>query len=204
MNSNWRRKMSRGSLSKPTMNPPITSMPACCTVFTASDRSRLRFCSLLHSSSPSCDGVSMPMNTFLNPARAMSSHSSVSSARFMDASVRNPIVGAARAPLDHLPEQLLGALAIPDEVIVNDEYHVAPALSPQGIQLAHDLRRILGARHSAVHHHDIAEFAVEGASARELHRHGDVVAQAQQVPAWRRHRAHVRPGLRTVHCPQAP
>ena len=38
----------------------------------------------------------MPMNTFLNPARDISSHSSASSARFMDASVMKPIFGDVR------------------------------------------------------------------------------------------------------------
>jgi hypothetical protein len=112
--------------------------------------------------------------------------------------VEKLIDGRARAPGDQLAQQFAGALAVADEVVVDDEHHVAPAALAQRLELAHHLRRLLGARHAPVHDHDVAELAVERAAARELDRHGDVVAQRDQVPARHRGGAHVRPLRRAV------
>src|SRR5262249_40716176 len=48
-----------------------------------------------------------------------------------------------------------------------------------------ELRRLLGPWFPAVDRDDVAELALEGAAARELHRHGGVSAQVQQLEARR-------------------
>src|SRR4030043_82074 len=53
-------------------------------------RSRFLFCCLLHSTRLSSQVVSIPTNTVSNPASTIDFIKSSSSARFIDASVRNP------------------------------------------------------------------------------------------------------------------
>ena len=87
MNSICRSKIEGVSLSKPTMKPPWTCIPARWIRFTSATRSRLRLCFLLHSARLSSAGVSMPTNTVSNPASTINVMSSGSSARLIEASV---------------------------------------------------------------------------------------------------------------------
>ena len=67
--------------------------------------------------------------------------------------------------------QLEGRLAVPDEVVVDDEDLLAPPQPPQRVDLRDELRRRLGARPPPVNRDDVAELAFERAPARELDRH---------------------------------
>jgi len=82
-------------------------------------------------------------------------------------------------------QQRLGALLVPDQVVV-DEEHVVHAERAQPIQLAADLLRCLGTRPAPEHDDDVAELAVVRAAARELQADVGVTLEAQQIEA--RHR----------------
>ena len=88
-NWRWASKMVASSLSKPTIMPAHTSMPAFwmrCTFSTMPPPART-FCSLRASRSESSLGLSMPTNTATMCASAISAISSASSARSSEASV---------------------------------------------------------------------------------------------------------------------
>ena len=78
-------KISGVSWSKPTMKPPITSIPLSWIRFTHARRSAFTFCILPAARLHSTDGVSIPMNTLLNRAARIRESSSSSSARLIDA-----------------------------------------------------------------------------------------------------------------------
>jgi len=89
MNSTWRWNVAGVSLSKPTMNPPCTSSPARWMRLTSAIMSRPRFWRLSHSVRLASSVVSMPMNTVSNPASTIMRISRASSARLIEASVKN-------------------------------------------------------------------------------------------------------------------
>src|SRR5208282_2075985 len=95
-------------------------------------------------------------------------------------------------PLDHGAKKGLGARFVADEVVVDDEHRVLPAHAAKGLQFFHKLRGRLGPRHPAVHHDDVAELAIVGASPRILRGHRYVAAHADEVVA--RYRSVVQPG----------
>ena len=136
----------------------------------------------------------MPTKTFLKPAFTISSHSSASSARLTEASVKKPMLGPHPLPPgDQLAEQGLGAVLIANEIVVHDKHHVLPALEPEGLEFRDQLGGRLGAGDAPVHDDDVAELAVIRATARELDGHRDVVPEIDQVPARRRHPLDVWP-----------
>ena len=194
MNSNCRLKMSLWSLSNPTMNPAMTSSPARWSVCTAATRSRFRFWSLWHSSSASTDGVSMPTKTFLNPASTISAHNSGSSARFTDASVRNPMPGRVRRrhSINSRSSAFVRCL-LPMKLSSTMKTMSFHPRRTQPVQFGNQLRRRFGAGHAPVHHDDVAKFAIERAAARELHGHGDVIPEMDEVPARHGRVRDVRP-----------
>ncbi len=61
----------------------------------------------------------------------------------------------------------------------------------QPLQFGENLRHPLGARHATVELDDVAEFAVERATARELHADEQVILEVDEVPARDRRRGHV-------------
>src|SRR6266516_1715910 len=68
-----------------------------------------------------------------------------------------------------LAQQLLRLLLVPDEVVV-DDHRGEEARLAYLVELGDHLRGLLGARHAAVDHDDVAELALERAAARELER----------------------------------
>ena len=103
-------------------------------------------------------------------------------------------------------QQRFGLALVADEVVIDDEHHVLPSAQAQLLEFGDQLSGRFGARDAAIHDDDIAELAIERAAPRELYRHGDVVAQVDQVPARHRHARDVGPTRRRVgvtECPAA-
>src|SRR2546429_9069663 len=84
--------------------------------------------------------------------------------------------------LREVREQLFRAALVANEVVV-DEEDVSGAQRPQRIELAPDLVHALGTRLPAEHDDDVAELALEGTPARELHTHGLVPVDLEEVEA---------------------
>src|SRR5262249_23511098 len=84
-------------------------------------------------------------------------------------------------PLAQFWQELLECLLVSDEVVVNKINVPAIARSIDGVEFRQHLLRRLGARNSTKQLDDVAELAVEGAAARELHRHEQVVCGIEQV-----------------------
>ena len=82
-------------------------------------------------------------------------------------------------------------MLVADEVVVDHEDRSSPLQPVQGVELGQDLVRRLGAGHLAVELDDVAEFAVERASAGELHAHRVVALQVDEVEARNRCSGHV-------------
>ena len=199
MNSNWRWKMSVGSLSNPTMNPPMTSRPARCSVLTVSTRSRLQFCSFAAFLQALQRGRLEPDEDLLETgADHEVAELGVVGQVGRRLGQESHLGAGPRSPVDELPQQRLGLLLVADEVVVDDEDHVLPSAQAEFFQLGDQLGGRLGARHAAVHDDDVAELAIERAAPRELDRHGDIVAEVDQIPAGRRHASDVGPARRGV------
>ena len=125
----------------------------------------------------------MPMKTLLNPASTIISINGSSSARLMDASVKNTIPGLALAPFDQGRQEIvLQELLVSDEIVVHEEDVAAPAAGVQAVELGDDLLRGLDAHTVAEQGGDVAEIAVERAAARELDAHAGVSLEVQQFP----------------------
>ena len=77
------------SVSKPTMKPAVTNMPARRCVCTLSAIERLVFCFFCVWTSVASSGVSMPVNRAKKFASRIIPSSSSSSARLSEASVEN-------------------------------------------------------------------------------------------------------------------
>src|SRR5256885_1919597 len=88
------------------------------------------------------------------------------------ASRRNSALGLL--PGGQGAEEGLDGLLVADQVVVHNEGH-AHALGAQGFQLGDDLGAGLEARAAAEGDDDVAELALEGAAARELHAAEQVV-----------------------------
>ncbi len=94
-------------------------------------------------------------------------------------------------PFDQLTRKLQRLRMIADEVVIDNKHFVAPAQFAQYIELTNDLGRCLRPGPAAVDGNNVAEFALEGASARELDRHRSVFVAMQQVEAGHRAARHV-------------
>ena len=129
----------------------------------------------------------MPTNTQSKPAATMPRHQVVAAGQ-IDAGLGEDLEGeVVRAhPCAERPEQRQRLLAIADEVVVDHEERAAKARRQDGVELAAELRGLLGARPPAEQLDDVAEFAIEGTAAAPLHAHGVVGADVEQVVARRR------------------
>src|SRR5438094_6357186 len=87
-------------------------------------------------------------------------------------------------PLFQLERQLEGQLVVADEIVVDDKNLVAPAKFKQPIQLRQQLAGALGSGLPSVDGDDVAEFALERTSAGELHRHGGILPELEQIEPW--------------------
>src|SRR5438552_13694988 len=87
-------------------------------------------------------------------------------------------------PLFQLERQLEGQLVVADEIVVGDRNLVAPAKFKQPIQLRQQLAGALGSGLPSVDGDDVAEFALERTSAGELHRHGGILPELEQIEPW--------------------
>ena len=143
--------------------------------------------------SASDDGVSMPMKTYMKLASTIA----FKQLRLVGEVDRGFGVEGERVMVLDLPLAKLAAqgkrlVHVADEVVIDDEDFVAPAELAQGVELGDDLRGRLGARLAAVDGDDVAELALERAAARELHRHGGVLVEAEQIVARHGAGGHVR------------
>ena len=126
----------------------------------------------------------MPTKMAKKLASRISRRSSSSSARSRLASVVNS-KGRPRSSsqVAELAQEGLQRLAVADEVVVHEVHVAAVADGVQGVELAQHLLGGLGPRHPAVQLDDVAELAVEGASAGVLHPDVQVVVELEQVEA---------------------
>src|ERR1700750_447785 len=81
---------------------------------------------------------------------------------------------------------------IADEIVIDDEDFITPAQLAQSVELRDELRVRLGARLAAVDGDDVAELTLEGAATGELHRHGGVFVETEEIEARHGARGHVR------------
>lgn len=88
------------------------------------------------------------------------------------------------APLDEGAEEGFSVVAVTDEIVIDDEDHIAPAGVLERFEFGDELLGGFRSGDAAVHDDDIAELAIIGAAAGELHGHGDVVFELDEVPAW--------------------
>ncbi len=86
-------------------------------------------------------------------------------------------------PDDQLGQELLERALVADKVVVDEVDMAAIAEVVERLQLAQHLGIALRARHPAEQFDDVAELAVEGTSARELHADIEIVLELQQVEA---------------------
>src|SRR5713226_7595183 len=94
-------------------------------------------------------------------------------------------------PLFHFHGQFESELVVPDKIVVDDKDLVAPAEFKQRIELRQQLAGALGAGLPTVNGDDVAEFALERTAAGELHRHGGVLPDFEQIKSWERRLADV-------------
>ena len=119
--------------------------------------------------SASGSGVSIPQKTVLNPASRIRARMSVARAMLSVASQARRTGVAVRAlPLDQVRKQVLGRLAVGDEVVVDEIDVAVHAAGEQLVELGRDLLGRLQARDAAVEPRDVAELALVGAAAGEL------------------------------------
>jgi hypothetical protein len=173
--------------------------------FTSATRSRPRFWRLLHSARLASSGVSMPTKTWLNPASTIWRISSSSSARLIDASVKK----ARRAGrfchwIRPGSNSCLRARLLPMKLSSTKNTDPSPAEPRQPIQLGDHLRGGLGAGPMSEQGGDVAELAVERATARELNAHARVAPQVGQFPHGRRRVVEVGHSVRRIHAPGQP
>src|ERR1700722_12236934 len=95
-------------------------------------------------------------------------------------------------PFDQLKRKLQRLRVIADEVVIDNEYFVAPTQFAQYVELPDDLSWRFRPGPAAVDGNDVAKFALEGASAGELNRHRGVFVPMQQVETGYRATRHVR------------
>ena len=77
-------------------------------------------------------------------------------------------------PLGKRGEQAQGFFAIADEVVVDHENRATKSRGQDGVELAKELRWLLGARAAAEQLDDVAELAAERAATAPLHADGVV------------------------------
>src|SRR5438105_1116439 len=76
---------------------------------------------------------------------------------------------------------MLDMAFVADEVIIHDKNHAAPTKLPERIQLRQHLFITLGARDAAIDFDDVAELALKGTAARELHRHRAIAFEVDEM-----------------------
>jgi len=89
-------------------------------------------------------------------------------------------------PTDKFEQELSNIYFVADEIIVNDEDRTAPAGSPNDGDFGQHLRRRLGPGSVPEQIDDVAKFAIERASSRELDRHGRISGHFQKVESRNR------------------
>src|SRR5206468_1459023 len=87
-------------------------------------------------------------------------------------------------PLFQLEGQFEGDFVVADKIVVDDEDLVAPAEFKQPIELRQQLAGALGSGFPSVERDDVAELALERTSAGELHRHGGILLELEQIKPW--------------------
>ena len=190
MKRNCSSKMAASSLSKPTIMPAITSMPAAWIRWTEVTMSSRVFCVLFDS----CE-ARLP--------RGLDAHEDRGEAGPLHEGQELVVLGDVEADLGHeldgiaarpLPvaerrQEGLGLLLVADEVVVHDE-DVCHAERVDRLHLGQHLGDGLGPRAAAVHHDDVAELAVVGAAARELDGHAAVALDLEEIEARQRRVQH--------------
>ena len=94
-------------------------------------------------------------------------------------------------PLFQLEGQFEGKFVVADKVVVDDKDLVAPAEFKQQIELRQQLAGAFGSGLPSVDGDDVAEFALERTSARELHRHRGILPELEQIEPWERRLADI-------------
>src|SRR5262249_3984674 len=85
------------------------------------------------------------------------------------------------SPNREIARQAQSIFGIADEIVIDNEYTIAPSQLAQPVQLRNYLSGRFESRLASVDRNDVAEFALEGAPARELDRHRPVLLPAQQI-----------------------
>src|SRR3974377_1446543 len=94
-------------------------------------------------------------------------------------------------PLFQLEGQSESQFVVADKIVAADKHLVAPAEFKQRIELCQQLARALRSRLPTVNGDDVAEFALERTAPGELHRHGGILLDFEQVKPWERRLAHI-------------
>src|SRR5262249_26830415 len=94
-------------------------------------------------------------------------------------------------PRDDFAENEFYRLLIADQIVINDEDATDPAYAANRLEFGNNLGYRLEARTAPEGYNDVAKFAGEWATARELHRSDEITVHLQKVVARRRHFAHV-------------
>src|SRR5262245_64556543 len=90
-------------------------------------------------------------------------------------------------------EQAFDVALVADKVIINDEYHPAPANPQERIQFGHYLLITLRARNAAIDLDDVAELALKRTAARVLDRHRAIASEVNQLEVGDGRRGECRP-----------
>ena len=94
-------------------------------------------------------------------------------------------------PDDNVAQNGFDRLLVADQIVIDDEGIVHPGRD-EAVHLCKHLCDGLDPRPAPEDHNDIAEFAREGAAARNLQAAVQILVHRQQVPPRRRHGRHVR------------
>ena len=90
-----------------------------------------------------------------------------------------------------LDGQFESKLVVADKIVVDDKDLFAPAEFIQCLKLRQQLAGTLCSGLSSVNGDDVAEFALERTTARELHRHGGILVDFEQIKPWERRLADI-------------
>src|SRR6516225_5168655 len=171
--------------------PAWTQTPRPCSSRMLASRSRARFWRFLASASASLLGDSIPTNATFSPAAAQSATTSGSRTMSIESCVEK-ITGSVRSRFQSRSalRDLGRLLAVDGEVVVGEEDGAVP-VAVERIRLRENLRDRLVANAAAQIHDDVAELALERATATRLDDTDRVPVVAQQVDARRRRKGEV-------------
>ena len=180
------------SLSKPTMKPAVTNMPARVDLVHAVGDAAARILLLAH------------LHQRLG-IRAFDADEHADEIRLVHQPQQFVVVGEIERGLGgeleriivrfeprlEVRQECLHRLLVADQIVVDEIDMAAIAERVERIEFRQHLRRGLGARHPAVELDDVAEFAGERTAARELHADIEIAIELQQIEARDRRLAHI-------------